>query len=82
MIKTKQAFTIPAGTELIPIGNKGYFLNLKDENGVSVYQVVLSNRDVYLHPDRFDGFTNVNHCSGCNNIIDCPSCREGSHRRG
>ena len=54
MIKTKQAFTIPAGTELIPIGNKGAYLNLKDENGRDVYQVVFSNSDINCEPDWFE----------------------------
>ena len=82
MIKTKQAFTIPAGTELIPIGNKGYYVDLKDENNESVYQVVFSNFDINNQPHRFETGQDINYCSGCHNIIDCPSCREGSHRRG
>jgi len=54
MIKTKQAFTIPAGTELTPIGNKGYYLCLKDEHGRHVEQVVFSIGDINCEPDWFE----------------------------
>ena len=54
MIKTKQDFIIPKGTELSPIGNKGYYLNLKDEKGRYVCQVVFSVSDINCEPEWFE----------------------------
>jgi len=81
-MKTKQNLTIPKGTELKTL-SRGYYCNLTSEDGTVVQFITFSGDFVDDHPEMFgeDVEDEPSPCEGCKNIIDCPSCVNGSHRR-
>ncbi len=80
-MKIKQNLTIPKGTKL-QVLSKGYYCTLKDEIGNSVQFIIFDDSYVKDHPELFsEDVKEVDHCTGCKNVIDCPYCVNGSYRR-